>query len=157
LYFTNNVQIVWDVDPLRQIIWVYVATAPDVPLQYNIADEIDCTPLLPDWRRRVADIFAEQASAETVAGEVAQSWIAEGRAEGREEGRAEGRAEGAASALREVLPLLVQARFGAIHPADLARRLARCSREDLQALQVAAGTCPDLEAWLQAVHALRQQ
>jgi len=143
LYFANNVQIVWDIDPVRQVIWVYMATAPDAPLQYSTTDEIDCPSLLPEWRRRVVDIFAEQVSAETVAGEVAQAWIAEGHAAGL--------AEGVTSTLREMLPLLVQARFGAVQPPDLAQRLVYCTLADLQALQVDASTCPDLDTWLQAV------
>lgn len=63
-YFANHVQIVWDVDEERQVIWVYRAEAPDKPRRYAGDDEIDCEPLLPGWRRRVADIFAEQASAD---------------------------------------------------------------------------------------------
>lgn len=85
-YFTNGVQIVWDVDAENQVIWVYRATAPNQPTRYGIEDELDCEPLLPGWRRDLVDIFAEEASAEAVAGEVAVGW----RAEGVEIGRAEG-------------------------------------------------------------------
>lgn len=85
-YFANGVQIVLDVDAENQIIWVYHANAPDQPLRFGIADELQCEPLLPGWRRALADIFAEEASAEAVAGEVAEAW----RAEGVEIGRAEG-------------------------------------------------------------------
>ena len=87
LYFANQVQIVWDVDERRQTVWVYRAECPTQPTRLNVQDDIDCEPLLPGWRRRVADIFAEQASAEAMVGEVAQAWIAEGRAEGDVEGR----------------------------------------------------------------------
>lgn len=152
LYFANNVEMVWDVDETHQTIWVYRASAPDQPVRYGIDDTIDCEPLLPGWRRRVADIFAAQASAEAVAGEVAQAWREEGRAEGREEGQAEGRtaglAEGAALTLRQVLPLLLQARYGAVLPADLPERLAGCDLAQLQALQSATATCTTLEDWL---------
>jgi Uma2 family endonuclease len=136
LYFANNVEIVWDVDEERQIIWVYRAEAPDRPARYGVEDEIDCEPLLPGWRRRVADIFAEQASAETVAGEVAAEWKAEGRAEGR------------AETLREILPMLVRLRFGVELPAELPERLKRCDLAQLQFLQTAVETTESLDTWL---------
>lgn len=78
LYFTNQTQVVWDVDEEKQEIWVYNADRPDQPDQYQVGDEITCEPFLPGWRRAVADIFAEEASAEAVAGEVAVAWRAEG-------------------------------------------------------------------------------
>jgi Uma2 family endonuclease len=140
LYFANHVQLVWDIEPLQQIIWVYQATAPTAPTEYRLPDEIDCA-LLPGWRRRVADIFAEQASAEVVAGEVAQAW--------RAEGRAEGIAEGAARILRDVLPVLIRMRFGTPPPADLSARLELCSIGQLQHLQTAVETSSSLEDWLQ--------
>lgn len=136
LYFANRVQIVWDVDEPRQTIWVYRATAPQRPTRHGMADEIDCEPLLPGWRRRVADMFAEQASAEAVAGEVAQAWVAEGIA------------EGAAQTLRQVLPVLVRAHYRAAPPEDLPARLAGCDLAHLQTLQAAVDTCPSLDAWL---------
>ncbi|MBM3225122.1 MAG: Uma2 family endonuclease, partial [Candidatus Tectomicrobia bacterium] len=138
LYFANNVQTVWDVDADRQLIWVYHAAAPMAPQQYGVEDELDCTPFLPSWRR-VADIFAEQASAEAVAGEVAQAW------------RAEGRDEGISETLRAVLPLLVQGRFGTPLPAQAIARLAQCPLPQLQRLQTAVQTSTSLEAWLQVL------
>lgn len=144
LYFANGVDSVWDVDEPHQVIWVYRATAPDQPVRYGRGDVIDCEPLLPGWRRRVVDIFAEHASAEAVAGEVAQAWLEEGRAEGR----AEGMAEGVAQTLRQVLPLLVQARYGTAPPTDLPARLAACDLAQLHALQSATETCTTLADWL---------
>lgn len=144
LYFANHVDIVWDVDEPRQTIWVYRATAPERPTRYSMADTLDYEPLLPGWRRRMADIFAAQASAETVAGEVAQAWIAEGRAEGM--------ATGAALTLRHVLPVLLRARYGATLPADLPERLASCDLRQLQALQTATETCATVQDWLALLH-----
>ena len=86
LYFVNYAQIVWDVDEVNQTIWVYRAESREQPTRYQIGDELTCQPLLPGWRRALADIFAEEASAEAVAGEVAVAW----RTEGVEIGRAEG-------------------------------------------------------------------
>lgn len=148
LYFANQVQIVWDVDERRQIVWVYRVESPAQPTRLTVQDEIDCEPLLPGWRRRVADIFAERASAEAMVGEVAHAWIAEGRAEGRVEGRAEGIAEGIVQTLCQVLPVLARSRYGAALPAELPGRLAACDLTQLQALQHAIETSPSLEAWL---------
>jgi Uma2 family endonuclease len=104
LYFTNRVQIVWDVDESKQAIWVYDAAAPEQPVCYKIGDEITGEPLLPGWCRAVADIFAEQASAEAVAGEVAVAW----RAEGVEIGRAEGVEIGATQRNLEIARAMLQ-------------------------------------------------
>jgi len=84
-YFANGTEIVWDVDEANAVIYVYRATTPTRPLRYGKADEVECT-LLPNWRRRVADIFADHLSAEAVAGEVADAW----REEGIEIGEARG-------------------------------------------------------------------
>ena len=84
-YFANGTELVWDVDEANAVIYVYRAGAPTRPMRYGKADEIECA-LLPGWRRRVADIFADQLSAEAVAGEVADAW----RAEGIEIGEAKG-------------------------------------------------------------------
>lgn len=99
-YFANGVQIVLDVDADNQFIWVYHAGAPDQPLRFGIEDELHCEPLLPGWRRELADIFAEEASAEAVAGEVAVAWRAEGMVIGRAEGVAIGSAQRTAELAR---------------------------------------------------------
>lgn len=111
-YFDNGVQIVLDVDAENRMIWVYHANAPSRPTRYGIEDTLDCEPLLPGWRRDLVDIFAEQASAEAVAGEVADGWRAEGveigRAEGVELGRAEGVELGIAQRNTEVAQAMLQ-------------------------------------------------
>jgi Uma2 family endonuclease len=140
LYFANRVQIVWDVDEVAEVIWVYRAEAPAESTRFDLADLIDCEPLLPGWRRRVADIFAEQASAEVVAGEAAQAW--------RDEGRVEGMNEGMAQALRAVLPMLVRVRYAVDPPTNLALRLALADLAQLQELQVAVETSNTLDEWL---------
>lgn len=104
LYFANRVQIVWDVDEANQVIWVYRAEKPEQPTRYAIGDEITCEPLLPGWRRAITDIFAEQASAEAVAGEVAVAW----RTEGVEIGRAEGVEIGVTQRNREIACAMLQ-------------------------------------------------
>lgn len=125
-------------DKPRQTIWVCRATAPDQPVRYGMEDTIDCEPLLSGWQRRVADIFAEQASAEAVAGEGAPAWIA----------------AGAALTLRQVLPALLHVRYGVALPADLQARLQACDLSILQALQTAVETCAILEGWLRHLPAV---
>ena len=85
-YFANGTQIIWDVDAENQVIYVYRAESPKDPKRFGMGDEIDCEPLLPNWRRRVADMFAEEVSVEAVAGEVVDVWKEEGIEIGREEG-----------------------------------------------------------------------
>lgn len=87
MYFAQGTEIVWDVDEKSRIIYVYRAEAPDQPVRYGVEDEINCEPLLPRWRRRVADLFNLEASAEAIAGEVVEEWKEEGREEGIELGR----------------------------------------------------------------------
>lgn len=142
LYFANGVQLVWDVDERKQVIWVYRAEAPENPIRFGAEDEINCEPLLPGWHRCVADIFADHASAEAVAGEVAVAW------------RAEGVAEGAAITLREVLPMLVSAQFRTEPPPALAAQLARCNLSQLQTLQAAVPTSENLAAWFALMDSL---
>ncbi|MEZ4863059.1 MAG: Uma2 family endonuclease [Caldilineaceae bacterium] len=125
LYFANGVQIVWDVDEANQVIWVYHAARPDRPTRHGIGDEITCEPFLPGWRRAIADIFAEQASAEAVAGEVAVAW----RAEGVEIGRAEGVEIGIAQRNQEIARTMIQegvdpaliTRVTGLTPAEIAK------------------------------------
>ncbi|MEM7536100.1 MAG: Uma2 family endonuclease [Chloroflexota bacterium] len=93
LYFANGVQIVWDLDDKRKKIWVYHSSTPDDPIEYSMGDEITCE-LMPGWKRKIADIFAEETSAKIIAGEVAEEWQNEGIAIGKEEGREEGIAIG---------------------------------------------------------------
>ncbi len=144
LYFANHTQIVWDVDEINREIWVYRAELPEEPTHFGMDDEIDCEPLLPNWRRRVADIFAAEVSAETVLGEVVDEFRNEGKIEGIEIGKA----DGAAQALRSVLPLLVRVRFGVQPPVDLPQRLQRRNLTQLEQLQNAVETCATIEQWL---------
>ncbi len=149
LYFANQAEVVWDVDVRRQRIYVYRAQNPQQPEAYGVADIITCEPFLPGWQRRVADIFAMQASAETVAGEVATGWIAEGRIEGRIEGQMEGRI----ATLRSLLPILARYRFGAALPPEAVARLDECDEPALLRLQSLIETAPTLDAWTAAIPA----
>ncbi|MEM7539653.1 MAG: Uma2 family endonuclease [Chloroflexota bacterium] len=142
-YFSNGTQIVWDVDDRQQKIWVYRASSPETPVEYGIEDEITCE-LLPRWRRRVADIFSDEVSARTLAGEVADDWIEEGR----EEGLAIGEERGVRNNILTTLPILSQACFGQPLPSDISQRLQMADLATLQTLQTSVATSPSMDAWL---------
>jgi Uma2 family endonuclease len=111
-YFESGALVIWDVDYEKRKIWVYEVTNPDKGQEYIETDEISCAPILGKWKRRVGDFFARDLSAEQVVGEAAKEWRAE--------------------ALREVVLLQAQARFGKEVPVDLDTRLNRYSFEQLR-------------------------
>jgi len=84
-YFAHGALIIWDVSEKDKFIDVYRAESPNDPQRFTIDDVIDCEPILPGWRRRVADIFAKRVSAEAVAGEVVEEWREEGIEKGIEQ------------------------------------------------------------------------
>lgn len=110
-YFAHGTEIVWDVDEANEVIYVYHAARPATPARYGKADEITC-PLLPGWQRRVADIFADRASAEAVAGEVADAWRTEGIEIGEARGIEIGEARGIRQGLLAALELGLELKFG---------------------------------------------
>jgi hypothetical protein len=116
-YFDNGVQIVLDVDAENRMIRVYHANAPSRPTRYGIEDRLDCEPLLPGWRRALVDIFAEQASAKAVAGEVAVAW----HAEGVEIGLAQRNTEVAQAVLEEGMSVTVIAKITGLPEAEIAK------------------------------------
>lgn len=148
LYFINGAQIVWDVDDKKREVWVYHAEQPDQPIHVRPNDLLDCEPLIPGWRRRLADLFEERVSAKTLAGEVAVKWVAEGKAQGIAEGKAQGITEGESRALTALLPTLARLRFGAEVPADLPATLAGLRYEQLLRLQTGVETAATCAEWL---------
>lgn len=57
-YLAAGTQVVWDVDWLsRDIIKVYRATAPDIPMIYRYGDIAEAEPAVLGWRMPVADLF----------------------------------------------------------------------------------------------------
>lgn len=131
-YFDNGTSIVWDVDPKRKRIWVWRVETPDQHREYKGNDLIDCEPLLPGWQRRAGDFFAQNLTAEEVAGQAAQEWRADERH----------------NALRDVLLLQAGVKFGPELPADLAERLNRLDAAQLTALVASIATSPTLADWL---------
>ena len=117
-YFANGTEVIWDVDEENEVIYVYRAENPQKPVRYGVADEIDCLPFLPNWRRRVADTFADNVSAEVVAGEVAEEW----RNEGVEIGEARGIEIGEARGQETERQKMIQAMLAdGLDPATVAR------------------------------------
>lgn len=139
-YFDNGTSIVWDVDPKRKRIWVWRVETPDQHREYKGNDLIDCEPLLPGWQRRAGDFFAQNLTAEEVAGQAAQEWRADERQKER------------LNSLREVLLLQAGIKFGSdLTPDltdDLAERLNRLDAAQLTALVASIATSPTLADWL---------
>ncbi len=152
-YFENGAEVIWDVDPIKPKIWVYEVEKPEVGREFSEQDEITCERLLLNWKRMVSDFFAKDLSAEDIAGQAAVEWRseshAEGKAEGREEGRAVGREEGELTALRKILLLQAQIRYGETAlPAGLEARLGLYNSAQLTGLAATIATSPTLEEWL---------
>jgi Uma2 family endonuclease len=56
-YFAAGTVVVWDVDPVAQIICSYRADSPDIPTVFRMGAFADAEPALPGWRVPVSDIF----------------------------------------------------------------------------------------------------
>jgi len=63
-YFAYGALIIWDVNEKDKFIDVYRVESPEEAQHFTMDDVIDCEPILPGWRRSVADIFAKRVSAE---------------------------------------------------------------------------------------------
>jgi hypothetical protein len=135
-YFANGTLIVWDVLPDEHKILVWRPEDPGQSQEFGEGDLIDCEPLLPGWRRPVADFFNPDLSAEEVVGPAVQEW------------REEGRAEGQKQALQAVLVLQASSKFGQELPADRAARLNQYTVEQLTGLALSLTASPGLAEWL---------
>lgn len=56
-YFAVGTQVVWDVDPIRQMIFSYRRDAPDTPIIFAEDDVANAEPTLPGWSVPVAQVF----------------------------------------------------------------------------------------------------
>jgi Uma2 family endonuclease len=56
-YFEAGTQIVWDVDPIANVIRAYHADSPDVPTLFNPGQLAHAEPVIPGWRVDVEKIF----------------------------------------------------------------------------------------------------
>jgi Uma2 family endonuclease len=57
-YFEAGTLVVWDVDPVAEVVNVYKADAPDRPIVYRRGDVAEAEPAVPGWRIAVDDVFA---------------------------------------------------------------------------------------------------
>ena len=56
-YFEAGTAVVWDVDPVAELVHVYRATAPDRPTTYARGQVAEAEPAVPGWRLAVVEIF----------------------------------------------------------------------------------------------------
>lgn len=59
-YFTVGTTVVWDVDPIRRMIFSYRRDAPNTPTAFTEDDIADAEPALPGWTVPVAALFARR-------------------------------------------------------------------------------------------------
>lgn len=61
-YFEAGTQVVWDVDPVAELIHVYRATDPSNPTTYARGQTAEAEPAVPGWRVSVDWIFGPPAA-----------------------------------------------------------------------------------------------
>jgi Uma2 family endonuclease len=57
-YFAAGTQVVWDVDPVAEVIHVYRVSDPTHPTTYRRGDIAEAEPAVPGWRVAVDWIFS---------------------------------------------------------------------------------------------------
>ena len=57
-YFEAGTTVVWDVDPMSDLVRKYRADFPDQPIVFARGQEADAEPAVPGWRMAVDRIFA---------------------------------------------------------------------------------------------------
>jgi Uma2 family endonuclease len=57
-YFEAGTAVVWNVDPVAQLVRVYRSVAPDQPTVFSRGQVADAEPAVPGWRLTVDEIFA---------------------------------------------------------------------------------------------------
>jgi hypothetical protein len=57
-YFTAGTLVVWDVDPVNELIHVYRTSQPTSPTTYRKGEVAGAEPAVPGWRMPVDDVFA---------------------------------------------------------------------------------------------------
>jgi Uma2 family endonuclease len=56
-YFLAGTLVVWDVDPVSEVILVYRASDPTNPTTYRQGDVAEAEPAVPGWRVAVAEVL----------------------------------------------------------------------------------------------------
>jgi Uma2 family endonuclease len=62
-YFEAGTAVVWDVDPINEIVYKYGPDRPDRPVVFTIGQEADAEPAVRGWRIVVDRIFARSMAA----------------------------------------------------------------------------------------------
>jgi Uma2 family endonuclease len=57
-YFQAGTRVVWDVDPVSEIVFVYKADNPTQPVVYRRGQVAEAEPAVPGWRMPVDEVFA---------------------------------------------------------------------------------------------------
>jgi Uma2 family endonuclease len=57
-YFAAGTCVVWDVDPVAQVVHVYRSSEPTLPETYHRGKVAEAEPAVPGWRMAVDQIFA---------------------------------------------------------------------------------------------------
>jgi Uma2 family endonuclease len=57
-YFAAGTRVVWDVDPVNDVIHVYRPADPGQPVTFRRGDSADAEPAVPGWRVAVDGILA---------------------------------------------------------------------------------------------------
>jgi len=56
-YFAAGTLVVWDVDPVDEVVHVYRVDAPTEPITYSRGDHAEAEPAVRGWRLAVDDLF----------------------------------------------------------------------------------------------------
>lgn len=57
-YFASGTRIVWDVDPVNEVVFCYLHSSPQQAIIYRRGDLADAEPAVPGWRIPGDEIFA---------------------------------------------------------------------------------------------------
>jgi hypothetical protein len=56
-YFAAGTAVVWDVDPVAELVRVFLAATPESPTTYGRGHVAEAEPAVPDWRPPVSSLF----------------------------------------------------------------------------------------------------
>ena len=57
-YFAAGTLVVWDLDPVAELVHVYRASSPLTPVTFRRGQTADAEPAVPGWRMPVDEVFA---------------------------------------------------------------------------------------------------
>ena len=65
-YFAAGTLVVWDVDPVKEVVTVYRAAEPNTPTTFRRGATADAEPAVPEWRMAVDEVFAWAPNVDSV-------------------------------------------------------------------------------------------